>query len=124
MAKKKDENVAKNKKALINALTNNNGHVSRACEDVGISRTMYYNYLNSDPEFKAEIDAIEDNTIELVEQEMLNRIFQGSDKLIEFYLKTKAKKKGYGANIDVTSNGASVVPPTINVILGKKKPEE
>ena len=48
------------KKTFIQALHNNLGNISKACEECKISRACYYKWLNSDIEFKEEVESIEE----------------------------------------------------------------
>ena len=45
-----------NKKRLLIALEKHLGVVSSACNEVGLSRTTYYDYYNKDSKFKNAVD--------------------------------------------------------------------
>lgn len=98
----------KNKKNLLKALRNHGGLVSPACNDVGISRQQYYYYLKHDKEFAEAVDDINEETIDFVESKLLEKIEQGSERSILFFMKYKGKKRGYSDNIDITSNGETI----------------
>lgn len=97
------------KSQLIDAMRLSMGNVSNACEQVGISRKTYYEYLKTDPEFKSDVDAIEASTGDWVESKMRELIsgvktitptgdvYQNSPckTSIIFYAKTKMKDRGY-----------------------------
>ncbi len=89
--------------------------MSKACEIVGIDRKTHYNYYNSDPEYKEQVDSIADVAIDFVESKLYEKIkgvsigketkdglqvydVPPSDTAIIFYLKTKGKKRGYVEN--------------------------
>ena len=101
------------KKAMIEALKKSLGIVSTACEQCDISRQTHYRWLTEDPKYKEETENITEAAIDLVESKLYEKI-QGiavqtfnskgepvvyeqapSDTAIIFYLKTKAKKRGY-----------------------------
>lgn len=102
------------KKALLEALEDYHGIISDACRKVGISRQTYYDWLKSDSDFKLAAEEIGETAIDFVESKLFEKIngvqvkvngtkdedeitYQQppSDTAIIFYLKTKAKKRGY-----------------------------
>lgn len=83
------------KKEMIEALKKSLGVVTNACNKVGINRSTHYDWLRDDPKYKAEVLDIEDIAIDFVESKLHQSINNGSDTAIIFYLKTKAKKRGY-----------------------------
>lgn len=91
----RDTKLKHNKEALLKALKLSNGIVSMACESVGLDRSSYYRYYNSDKKFKKSADETSERAIDFVESKLFNRINAGSDTAIIFFLKTKAKKRGY-----------------------------
>lgn len=90
---------------MIEALRNSIGVVKTACEEVGISRTTFYQYLKDDPEFKAEVDTIQDESIDIAESALLKQIGQGNITAIIFYLKTKGKRRGYTERQEIEQVG-------------------
>lgn len=103
------------KKAMIQAMQNCMANVSEATKVVGIGRTTHYQWLKDDPEYAEEVENIEQASIDFVESKLFERIngvwvdtgkvddndepiiykSPPSDTAIIFYLKTKAKKRGY-----------------------------
>lgn len=125
--------VDKHKKELILAMHACYGIVSKACKSVGLSRTTYYDYYNSDAEFAKACDDASETAIDHVEGKLFEKIngvsvirYVGggeeeiyeqapSDTAIIFYLKTKGKKRGYveKQEIDHTTKGESLTPTPI-----------
>lgn len=120
------------KKALVVALQTYHGIISDACRKVGISRQTYYDWLKNDPEFKAAAEETQEEAIDFVESKLFEKVSgvkvgkhdsEGelvvyeqppSDTAIIFYLKTKAKKRGYIERQEIT--GADGAPfPVISV---------
>lgn len=103
----KSNKILQQKKRLLEALEGSLGVVTTACAAADISRTHFYKYYNDDPEFKAEVDAIEDMAIDFAESKLHDNIEQGKETSIIFYLKTRGKKRGYveKQEIDHTSGG-------------------
>jgi hypothetical protein len=101
------------KKAMILAMKECLGNISKACEIVGISRTTHYEWMKDDSSYSEQIDSIEQEAIDFVEGKLFERIngvsigkknekgelvvydSPPSDTAIIFYLKTKGKKRGY-----------------------------
>lgn len=99
--------IEHHKKQLIEALKKSMGIVSSACDKVGISRGTFYNYVNSDENFKNEVEAIYERTIDFAESALFKSIQNGSDTATIFYLKTKGRNRGYQEKqeikMDITS---------------------
>ena len=91
----KKERTDRKKKKFIEALRDGRGIVTYACQKTGISRQTYYNWCQSDSEFKQLAEEVNDTTIDLVESKLLNAINEDNLTAIIFYLKTKGKKRGY-----------------------------
>lgn len=96
------------KKQLLIALEKHLGIVTAACKEVGISRDSYYDYYNTDPEFRRQVDDINEIVIDFAETQLYKKIKQGSERSILFLMKYKGKKRGYTDSIDVTSGGKSI----------------
>lgn len=71
------------------------GIITYACQATGIARRTYYNWLEKDEKFREAIEALQEETIDIVESKLLTQIDDGNLTAIIFYLKTKGKKRGY-----------------------------
>tara|TARA_R110000803_G_scaffold149081_4_gene214513 strand:- start:3439 stop:3765 length:327 start_codon:yes stop_codon:yes gene_type:complete len=87
--------VEHNKKALLGAMEQSLGIVTMACKKVGIGRTTFYNYMNTDEDFKKDIDDISEIALDFVESQLHIQIKGGNTSATIFYLKTKGKNRGY-----------------------------
>ena len=112
--------MAHNKKEkLLKALAETQGLIYHACKKAGnISRSTYYRYMKEDPEFAKEVEDIKQAQIDYVEGQLIKNISDGKETSIIFYLKSKAKKRGYTekSEIDVTTNGKAITDIKIEVI--------
>jgi hypothetical protein len=111
------ENKINNKKRLLEALSKCFNNVTIACRDTNLDRSTYYTYYDEDPEFKEAVDALDNITHDFVENALLKKCKEGSDSSIQFYLKTKGKKRGYVDKTEVDLNIRTVeiiVPPKPN----------
>lgn len=89
------------KQTFIECLKANVGNVTKACEQMKISRQAYYNWLNDDYEFRENINNIDEFILDRVEQALLQQIENGNITGIIFYLKTKGKKRGYVEKVEI-----------------------
>lgn len=99
---------------MLRAMEATMGVISVACEQVGISRFVYYKWLREDEEFARSIESIAERQKDFVEAQLLKRIKEGSDAAIIFYAKTKMKERGYQERVEVDGNNKHDV--TIRVI--------
>ncbi len=93
-----------NKKKLLQALEHSLGIVTPACAQVGISRDRFYTYYNEDPEFKKAVDDINEITLDFVENQLLRAIKEGDKQSIMFYMKYKARRRGYTDSVTIDAN--------------------
>lgn len=84
-----------NKDAFIAALRRCMGIVSTASKEVGVSRVTHYQWLKDDPEYKARVEEIAEEVIDFAESAMYKQIAEGNAKMIEFFMKTRGRKRGY-----------------------------
>ena len=89
------------KRAMIEALEKSLGIVTTACKSVGIDRGSHYNWMKDDEQYKAEVESIEDIAIDFAERQLHKQIKDGIPTSTIFYLKTKAKKRGYVERTEV-----------------------
>jgi len=75
-------------------LTKTLGVVSQACDKMGITREEYDSWLTN-LEFKKRVNQVNETSIDFVENKLLQKINQNDLNAIQFYLKTKGKKRGY-----------------------------
>lgn len=113
-------NTNTKKKAVLDMLKRSRGIVSSACEGADISRVTFYEWVKTDPEFKEQVDEINESAIDFVESKLFQKIngiecatitqkgetvvyeVPPSDTAIIFYLKTKGKPRGYVERQEVT----------------------
>ena len=109
--------MAQNKKEkLLKALAETQGLIYHACKKAGnISRSTYYRYMREDEEFAKAVEDIKEAQIDYVEGQLIKNISDGKETSIIFYLKSKAKKRGYAEKLDITSGGKSITDIKIEV---------
>jgi len=93
------------KRDLLEALEKSLGIVTTACKQVGIHRDTYYEWLKKDKEFKRKVRELENVAIDFVESQLHKQIAKGNPLSTIFFLKCKAKKRGYIEQNDVKIMG-------------------
>lgn len=89
-------------KEIIEALDSASGIQASAARKLGTSRQTIMNYIKDNPEVKAAYDVVNETTIDKVESKLLEQVNSGNITAIIFYLKTKAKHRGYVERQEVT----------------------
>jgi len=108
--KVESNNILHKKNLLVDAMIKTLGNVSKTCDMLGVSRTMFYDYYNNDLEFKNKIDDIKNIALDFVEDKLINKIKEGDTIAILFYLKTQGKKRGY---IERVENEITIQQPVV-----------
>lgn len=115
------ERMDKKKKQFLEEFKNCKGIISIASNKVGITRQAVWNWIQKDPDFKEKYDSILDDQIDFVEDKLLQKIEDGSDTAIIFYLKCKGKKRGYVEKQEIDINNVS---KSIKVNFGSPNEDE
>jgi hypothetical protein len=111
------------KKKFLDIFEQSHGIILTACKSVSMSRQTYYNWLNSDEEFKLACEEIQEDAIDFVESKLFEKVngvttqsynTKGesviyeqppSDTAIIFFLKTRGKKRGYVERSEIDVRG-------------------
>jgi hypothetical protein len=101
--------TAKKKKIFLAVFDSKMGNISKACEAVPIDRRTYYNWIEKDEKFKAATEDVVEKLIDHVEDKLKYQINSGDTTAIIFFLKTRAKNRGYVERHDHTLSGGE--PP-------------
>jgi len=101
------------KKMLLESLKGQLGVVTTACKQAGVSRETHYKWLRTDENYKAWVMDLPELTHDFAENALLKLIGDGDPKAIIFYLKTKAKERGYVEKQEIEYMGGSA---TFNLI--------
>ncbi len=71
------------------------GNISVACEKAGIDRQTHYNWCSANSAVKKAVDDIQESLLDFAESKLMSNIKDGKETSLIFYLKTRAKKRGY-----------------------------
>jgi len=95
---------------VIEALQNSNGLQAGAARALKVSRQTIANYIKNDPIIAAAYEDVNETTIDKVEGKLLENINAGNIVAQIFYLKTKAKHRGYVERIEATGKDGKDLP--------------
>jgi transposase-like protein len=106
----------KDRDRFIEILTKQAGNVAGACRAMNINRRTYYNWMEKHEDFKGVVLDITEALIDDAESQLQKLIGDGNVVAILFYLKTRAKSRGYieRQETDITSKGDKI---NININL-------
>lgn len=65
------------------------GHISDICTVLGISRTTFYTWLNSDPEFAQTLQDAEGELNDEIREALIQKCAEGDMTAITFYLRKR-----------------------------------
>lgn len=94
---------------FLQALRQSNGLIRTASKMLGINETTPYVWMQSDPEFAAAVEEIRETAIDHVESKLLDRIDNDDTSAIIFFLKTRAKHRGYTEALSLVGDGGGPV---------------
>jgi hypothetical protein len=100
-----ERKTAENKQQFLLAFEAKAGNVKVACQAMGLSRAMYYKWRHTDPAFAEAVDDVLEGLKDFAESKLMVNIQQGKEASIFFFLKCKAKDRGYIERVDVNHNG-------------------
>ena len=83
------------KSALLAALADALGIALFACKRVDVPYDEYLAWRRDDPEFARQADLIDERAIDFVEGKAFEEIKKGNARLIQFFLQTKGRGRGY-----------------------------
>ena len=131
MAEKKENNEQKRtdeaKRMLLAALEKHLGIVTPACKESGLSRTQHYKWLKEDKEYRQAVKELENVALDFAESALHQQIKKGNPLSTMFYLKCRAKKRGYIEQHDVKVTGNMKFTADFgesNTIQSTSEPEE
>ena len=110
-----------NKKRFLDKLKEALGIVSAACQATGISRQTYYNWCKTDAEFREASDDTIEERIDVAEAALVKSIKQGVPASIIFFLKTKAKKRGYIERMEYSGPDGNPMRAAISIDMLKEE---
>lgn len=88
---------------VAEAVKKSKGILSAAAQSLGCARGTVQNYISRYATVKAAYDEANETTIDFVESRLLKNIDSGDTTAMIFYLKTKAKHRGFVERQEIKS---------------------
>jgi len=102
----------KRKGEMLKALFKHNGQVTISAKEVGVERATYSAWLKNDPEFAAQVQAVEDSVDDWYEDAFKSLVKEGNPQAVIHAAKTRLRGRGYGEKLEVdahvTGSGAFI----------------
>ncbi|MEB3214474.1 MAG: helix-turn-helix domain-containing protein [Leptolyngbyaceae bacterium] len=86
---------------LLLALAETDGNVSEACRLAGINRKTFYTWIKTDLEFATQVQEVPEVVKDKMEHKLITLALAGNVTALIFWLKSKAKDRGYGDELAV-----------------------
>lgn len=77
------------KKQFLVYFEESRGMIETSAERIGVSQQTIHNWMNSDPDFKSKVNAIQEKQHEFVVGKLMNLIENNNTSAIIFYCKTR-----------------------------------
>ena len=99
-----------NAQQMIDAIQDAKGILTVAARKLGCSRTTVYRYMERYSTIKDAYQEANESNIDFVETKLMEQINKGNITAIIFFLKTKAKHRGYVERQEVAgTDGGEIV---------------
>jgi hypothetical protein len=95
--------------------------VDEACAHAGISRNTFYEYLKKNPEYEDKVDTLRQHPTLLARETVIKAIKTDANHAFK-YLERKRRKE-FGPNVDITSDGKALPTPIIPLVLSDENKE-
>ena len=109
-----------NRKALfLETLKSNLGNITDTAQETNISRNTHYVWMNNDPVYREKAEEISNMVFDFVESKLYRAINKEDVSAMSLYFRYSptAKRRGWQANLDVTSGGEKLNIPEIIVSI-------
>ena len=83
------------KKKFLQLFRESHGMVYQTIHNTGISKETYYRWYKGDQDFADKINEIKEEVTDIVESQLIKNIQNGKEISAIFYLKCKARDRGY-----------------------------
>lgn len=100
--------TAREKKIFLKALKKSLGIATTAAIACDVSVSNHYAWYNNDAEYKQQVDALAEVTIDFAETALLKNVKKGKERSITFFLDRRGRGRGYGKTLDLTTKGDKI----------------
>ncbi len=114
---KKDETKAR----IIDAIHESNGLLTLAAKRVGLSRKTVWEYSKQYPEVQEAVFDAKERMLDFAESKLWQKIQEGDNTILIFFLKTQGKARGYVERSEITGREGEALIPQVIVQSDKGK---
>ena len=100
---------------IIDAIRESNGLLTLAAKKAGIGYTTVWRYTQDYPSVKEAVTEAKEKMLDFTESKLYEKIKEGDNAAIIFYLKTQGKKRGYIERQEVTGEGGKPISYELTV---------
>ncbi len=91
--------------AIVEVVLGTAGNLTNAAKKLNVPRTTLTSWISRDEELKVAVDDANEVLLDAAESRLYHAIHNDkSERLLEFFLKTKGKHRGYTEKIDVNAD--------------------
>ena len=105
MSKKRNETASR----IIEAIKESNGLLTLAAKKAGLHYATVWQYTQDFPTVKQAVIEAKEKMLDFTESKLYEKIKEGDNAAIIFYLKTQGKKRGYIERQEVTGEGGKPI---------------
>jgi hypothetical protein len=100
-----EERTAERKAFFLEVYERKACNVKETCVAMQMTRSTYYAWRRSDPAFAEAADDVLEGLKDFAESKLMQNIAKGKEASIFFFLKCRAKERGYIERVDVNHTG-------------------
>lgn len=89
------DSLSTDKRRFIQILQEKMGVLYAACSAAGYSHESVMGWIGDDPIFAASVQRCKEVALDFVESKLFQKINEGDTRLIQFFLETQGKQRGY-----------------------------
>lgn len=93
------KNGVDTRRALANAFAETNGNIAETCKRVGVNLRTFYYHKSEYPEFRMQLEMIEDAQIDVAQQALLDLVQDKHFGAIKYILDKRGEARGYGDKV-------------------------
>ena len=97
-------------------------NLTETAKALGVTRRTLYKWMDKDAELKEMMESATETMIDMVETKLYSKIMKGDTASIIFFLKTKAKHRGYSEKVQVENIGEQ--KPQVVIMLPDNKRQD
>jgi len=109
---------------MIQAMKDQLGILTLAMKQVGISRQTHYNWMKSDEKYAQAMSEVPEMVVDFAENALFKLMQDKNPAAIIFFLKTKARHRGYIERTDhdiaPQTHTLKIISPNDSIQLGPK----